>query len=173
MINNVTKRICKNVISEKAIKQQTSYDLYISSNNVMNTQYCMLINEHSILNALLNVHHSTSVQWNQRDAHFIRVLTINVTSITWSSLVGATRAEVGILRACYVSWLHPSARYNSSNRYKRIYEQTRSVLLYSDITLSCVLGHVFSFTQIGRSRVQTFLKTFLPLVFLHSLLPTF
>jgi hypothetical protein len=29
MIKNVTKRMYRNVINEKAIKQQTSYDLYI------------------------------------------------------------------------------------------------------------------------------------------------
>jgi hypothetical protein len=53
---------------------------------------------------------TTSAYWNQRDALFIQLIEnwgpLHVSSITFSSSGGATQAALGILRACYVSWLH-------------------------------------------------------------------
>jgi hypothetical protein len=37
---------------------------------------------------------------------------LHVSSITSSSSGGATQAEIGILRACYVSWLLPGLEWN-------------------------------------------------------------
>jgi hypothetical protein len=73
-----------------------------------------LCNKHLIIrNVLLTVRHSSSVQWNQRDALSIQFIEnwepLHVSSITCSSSGGFAQLELGILRACYVSWLHPGA----------------------------------------------------------------
>jgi hypothetical protein len=61
------------------------------------------------INDLLTVHHSTSVQRNQRDPFSIQFIKnewpLHVSNITCLSSRGATQAALGILRACYVSWL--------------------------------------------------------------------
>jgi predicted outer membrane repeat protein len=56
-------------------------------------------------NVLLTVH-----QLNQRDALFIQFIKnsgpLRVSSNTCSSSGGGAQAALGILQACYVSWLH-------------------------------------------------------------------
>jgi hypothetical protein len=51
------------------------------------------------------------VQWKQRDAISIQFIKnqgpLHVSSITCSSSEGAIQTALGILRACYVSWLLP------------------------------------------------------------------
>jgi hypothetical protein len=53
---------------------------------------------------------SISIQWNQRDALSVTFnknqWPLYVSSITCWSSGDVTRAVLGILRACYVSWLH-------------------------------------------------------------------
>jgi hypothetical protein len=64
------------------------------------------------LNVLLTVHHSTSVQLKQRDALLIQLIKnkghLYFSNITCSSSEAAAQRAFGILRACYVSWLHHS-----------------------------------------------------------------
>jgi hypothetical protein len=38
--------------------------------------------------------------------NLLKIKSLHVSSVTWSASGGATLTALGILRACYVSWLH-------------------------------------------------------------------
>jgi hypothetical protein len=62
------------------------------------------------LNALLTVHHSISVQWNQRDKLCIQFIEnqepLHISSISCSSSGGAAQTALGILRAVPLQSCH-------------------------------------------------------------------
>jgi hypothetical protein len=88
--------------------------LYISMVTDRASWYCTsvwwLTVHHSTSVWWLTVHHSISVWWNQRDALFIQFIKnegpLHVSSVTCSSSGGYAKTTLGILHACYVSWLH-------------------------------------------------------------------
>jgi hypothetical protein len=107
------------------------YDIYIFNRSWVDTRWQQLFVIHVqmyifwiatynlTLHVSLTVHQSISVQWNQRDALCIQFIKkywpLHVSSITCSSPGGTTQTALGIMRACYVSWLYQDGVANWRN----------------------------------------------------------